>query len=126
MSTTAHLLRNVWAHTVIFCGHFPGGIEVFEEETLEGEARGEWYVRQLLGSGNIKGGRLLHLMTGNLSHQIEHHLFPDLPSNRYAQIAPRVRELCGTYGLPYHTGRLGGQVAGHWAKIARLAFPGGT
>lgn len=86
---TANLARNVWAHTIIFCGHFPEGAEVFTEDRLEGETRGEWYVRQLLGSCNIDGGRLFHIMSGNLSHQIEHHLFPDLPSNRYAEIAPR-------------------------------------
>ncbi|HEX2313115.1 MAG TPA: acyl-CoA desaturase [Thermomonospora sp.] len=121
----ANMLRNVWAHQIIFCGHFPGGVAIFEEEVLDGETRGRWYLRQLLGSVNIEGGRLLHLMTGNLSHQIEHHLFPDLPSNRYAQIAPRVRELCARYGLPYHTGPLPRQVARHWRKVVRLAFPGG-
>ena len=59
--------------------------------SIEGETRGEWYVRQMLGSANISGSKLMHIMTGNLSHQIEHHLFPDLPSNRYAEIAPKVR-----------------------------------
>ena len=43
-------------------------------------------------------------MTGNLSHQIEHHLFPDLPSNRYAEVAAKVQEICERYGLPYTTG----------------------
>ena len=43
----------------------------------------------MLGSANISGSRLMHIMTGNLSYQIEHHLFPDLPSNRYQEIAPR-------------------------------------
>ena len=38
-------------------------------------------------------------MTGNLSHQIEHHLFPDLPSNRYAEIAPKVQALFEKYDL---------------------------
>ncbi|MFC6932776.1 fatty acid desaturase family protein [Actinomadura yumaensis] len=122
---TANTVRNVWAHMIIFCGHFPAGIATFPEERLDGETRDEWYVRQLLGSANITGGPLFHLMTGNLSHQIEHHLFPDLPSNRYAEIAPRVRELCERHGLPYHTGRLGRQVASTWKKIVRLAFPGG-
>ncbi|WUI00007.1 acyl-CoA desaturase [Spirillospora sp. NBC_00431] len=120
---TANVVRNVWAHTVIFCGHFPGDIEVFEEERLDGETKGEWYVRQLLGSGNITGGSLFHLMTGNLSHQIEHHLFPDMPSNRYAEVAPRVRALCERYGLPYHTGSLSRQVTSTWKKIFRYALP---
>jgi linoleoyl-CoA desaturase len=81
-------------------------------------------VRQLTGSANIEGGRLLHLMTGNLSHQIEHHLFPYLPSNRYAQIAPRVRDLCAEYGLPYNADTLLKQAGGAWSRVLRMALPG--
>jgi linoleoyl-CoA desaturase len=121
---TANIARNVWSHTIIFCGHFPDGAEVFTEELLDGETRGEWYVRQLLGSANIDGGPLFHLMTGNLSHQIEHHLFPDLPSNRYAEIAPKVRDLCQRYGLPYNTGPLTRQAANVWKRVLRLSLPG--
>jgi linoleoyl-CoA desaturase len=123
---TANLARNVWAHTIIFCGHFPEGAEVFTEDRLENETRGEWYVRQLLGSCNIDGGRLFHIMSGNLSHQIEHHLFPDLPSNRYAQIAPRVRALCERFGLPYTSGSLSRQAGSVWKRVLRLALPGPT
>jgi linoleoyl-CoA desaturase len=123
-NAVANLTRNVWSHTIIFCGHFPEGTEVFTEEQLEDETRGEWYVRQLLGSANIDGGPLLHIMSGNLSHQIEHHLFPDLPSNRYAEIAPRVRDLCKRFNLPYNTGPLRHQVTNVWGRICRLAFPG--
>ena len=121
----ANLTRNVWAHAVIFCGHFPAGAETFPEDFLEGETRGEWYLRQLLGSANLDGSPLMHLMTGNLSHQIEHHLFPDLPSNRYAELAPKVRELCERYRLPYTSGPLYRQYADVLATIARLALPGG-
>ena len=88
---TANLVRNLWSHSVIMCGHFPEGVETFERRSIEGETRGEWYLRQMLGSANISGSKVMHFMTGNLSHQIEHHLFPDLPSNRYAEIAPKVR-----------------------------------
>jgi linoleoyl-CoA desaturase len=121
---TANLTRNVWAHTVIFCGHFPDGAEVFTEDRLENETRGEWYVRQLAGSCDIEGGRLLHLMTGNLSHQIEHHLFPDLPSNRYVEIAPRVRALCRRFDLPYTSGSLVRQVGSVYRRVLRMALPG--
>jgi linoleoyl-CoA desaturase len=121
---TANLARNVWAHTIIFCGHFPEGAEVFTEDQLDGETRGQWYVRQLLGSCNIDGGRLLHLMSGNLSHQIEHHLFPDMPSNRYAEIAPRIRALCERFGLPYTSGTLARQTGSVYKRILRLALPG--
>ena len=99
-------MRNVWTHSVIMCGHFPEGVETFSKTSIEGETRGEWYLRQMLGSANIDGGPLLHLMTGNLSFQIEHHLFPDLPSNRYQEIAPKVQELFERYGLTYVSGPL--------------------
>jgi NADPH-dependent stearoyl-CoA 9-desaturase len=126
-AVTANAARNVWSHAVIFCGHFPNGVETFDytEEDLEGETRGAWYVRQLIGSANLDGSPLFHLMAGNLSFQIEHHLFPDVPSNRYAEIAPRVREICERYGLPYTSGPLYRQYAQVLLKIARYALPGG-
>jgi linoleoyl-CoA desaturase len=119
----ANAVRNVWAHAVIFCGHFPDGTDTFTEEMVDGETRGDWYVRQMIGSANISGSRLMHLLTGNLSHQIEHHLFPDLPSNRYAEIAPKIRDICNRYGLPYNAGPLLKQVGSAWAKVFRLALP---
>jgi fatty acid desaturase len=122
-NAVANLIRNLWTNSVIMCGHFPKGVETFERMSIEGETRGEWYVRQMLGSANISGGKLLHIMTGNLSHQIEHHLFPDLPSNRYGEIAPRVRDLFDRYGLKYVTGPMPVQVASAWAKVFRLALP---
>ncbi|PZG02035.1 fatty acid desaturase family protein [Micromonospora deserti] len=120
---TANLIRNVWSHSVIMCGHFPEGVETFAKTSIEGETRGEWYLRQMLGSANISGSRLLHLMTGNLSFQIEHHLFPDLPSNRYQEIAPEVRALFDRYGLSYTTGSLPRQVFSAWRKVVRLSLP---
>ena len=120
---TANVARNVWTHTIIFCGHFPDGVEQFLPEDVENETRGGWYVRQLLGSANLEGGELFNLMTGQLSFQIEHHLFPDLPSNRYVEIAPRVQDLCARYDLPYTTGPLSKQYATVWRRIARLSLP---
>ena len=117
---TANFLRNVWAFAVIFCGHFPDGVAMFDEQTLEGESRGAWYYRQLLGSANLDGGKTFHVLTGNLSHQIEHHLCPDLPAHRYAEIAPEVRAICQRYGLPYNTGPMHKQLASVFRRIARL------
>ncbi|HVY11095.1 MAG TPA: acyl-CoA desaturase [Mycobacteriales bacterium] len=120
---TANLVRNLWTHSVIMCGHFPKGIATFTKHSIDGETRGEWYLRQMLGAGNISGGPALHMMTGNLSFQIEHHLYPDLPSNRYQEIAPQVREIFERYGLPYVTGRMPKQLASAWLKILRLSLP---
>jgi linoleoyl-CoA desaturase len=123
---TANLARNLWSHSVIMCGHFPEGVETFEQTTLdERETKAEWYLRQMLGSANISGSRAMHLMSGNLSHQIEHHLFPDLPSNRYYEIAPKVRDLFQRHGLTYHVAPLPKQVASAWHKVLRLSLPNG-
>jgi fatty acid desaturase len=122
---TANIVRNVWAHSIIFCGHFPDQTYTFSEEEVAGETRGGWYVRQLLGSANIDGGPMFHLLAGNLSFQIEHHLYPDMPSSRYAEIAPRVRDICHRYGLPYNAGPLHRQLGTVHRTILRLAFPGG-
>jgi NADPH-dependent stearoyl-CoA 9-desaturase len=122
-NATANLVRNIWAFNIIFCGHFPAGVATFSEEETEDETRGHWYFRQLLGSANITGGKLFHVMTGNLSHQIEHHLFPDLPARRYPQIAEEVREICERYGLDYNTGPLTRQLGSVARKILRLALP---
>ncbi len=119
----ANTIRNLWAHSVIFCGHFPKNVDQFTEEAIVGETRGDWYLRQVLGSGNISGSKTLHIMTGNLSHQIEHHLFPDLPSNRYGEIAPRVRAICEKYGLHYTSGPMWRQVAQAWGRVFRMALP---
>ena len=105
------------------CGHFPEGVQTFEKKSIDGETRGEWYLRQMLGSANISGSRLLHFMTGNLSFQIEHHLFPDLPSNRYQEIAPKVQELFERYGLTYVSGPMVKQVGSAWKKVFRLSLP---
>jgi NADPH-dependent stearoyl-CoA 9-desaturase len=122
---TANIVRNVWAYSIIFCGHFPDQTYTFSQREVADETRGGWYVRQLLGSANIDGSPLFHLLAGNLSFQVEHHLYPDMPSSRYTEIAPRVRDICRRYGLPYNTGPLGKQLGTVHRTILRLAFPGG-
>ncbi|MFE5286929.1 fatty acid desaturase family protein [Nocardia sp. NPDC056611] len=120
---TANIVRNLWTFSIIFCGHFPTGVQTFTKEECAEETQGEWYVRQMLGSANIKGSKLFHVMSGNLSHQIEHHLFPDIPANRYPEMAPEVRALCEKHGLPYNTGRFSRQIGSVWAKLFKLALP---
>jgi linoleoyl-CoA desaturase len=121
----ANIIRNLWAYSIIFCGHFPDQTYVFTEEETEDESRGAAYVRQLIGAANIEGGPLFHVISGNLGYQVEHHLYPDMPSTRYGEIAPRVREICERYDLPYNSGPLSKQLGMVHRTIVRLAFPGG-
>ncbi len=123
---TANLVRNLWSHSVIMCGHFPEGVETFEQDSIDpDETGGQWYLRQMLGSADISGSPLLHLLTGNLSHQIEHHLFPDLPSNRYGEIARHVEDIFERYGLRYHSRSFPRQLGSAWHRVVRLSLPNG-
>jgi fatty acid desaturase len=122
-NVVANGLRNVWAYVVIVCGHFTDGAEKFTPSVLEGETKPEWYLRQMLGTANFRAGPVMAFMSGNLCYQIEHHMFPDLPSNRYPEIAERVRALCATYDLPYTTGPLHRQYLLTMRTICKLALP---
>jgi NADPH-dependent stearoyl-CoA 9-desaturase len=131
---TANLIRNVWSYAIIFCGHFPDGTQEFTVEETENESRGMWYFRQVLGSANLTGllprrsarpdsAKWFHVLSGNLSFQIEHHLFPDIPAHRHAEISEEVQEICEHYGIPYNKGPLPTQFATVIRKIVKLALP---
>ena len=122
---SANIVRNVWSYAIIFCGHFPDQTYTFDPGEVEEESRGGWYVRQLVGAANIEGSPLFHVASGNLGYQVEHHLFPDVPSTRYAEIAPQVKDICERYGLPYNSGPFSKQLGSVQRTILRLAFPGG-
>ena len=123
---TANVVRNVWSYAIIFCGHFPDQTYTFSQDEVADESRGAWYVRQLVGAANIEGSGFFHVASGNLGYQVEHHLFPDMPSSRYAEIAPRVKAICERYGLPYNIGPFSQQLGMVQRTILRLAFPGGS
>ncbi|MCH8498211.1 MAG: acyl-CoA desaturase [Marinobacter sp.] len=119
----ANLIRNLWASTVIFCGHFTEQAETFTEEECEGESKGHWYLRQISGSSNFTGGLWVHILSGHLSHQIEHHVFPDIPAHRYREMAPKVQAICEKYGITYNTGSFGRQYMTVLRKIAHYSLP---
>jgi len=119
----ANGIRNVWTYVIIFCGHFTADAETFPKECVKNETRGHWYMRQLRGSSNIRGGFLMNVMSGNLSHQIEHHFYPDIPANRYAEMAVEVRRICARHGQHYNTGTLPTQFGQVIWRIVRHAFP---
>ena len=122
----ANGIRNIWTYSIIFCGHFTRDAEIFAKSVLKDESRGHWYMRQIKGSSNLEGGKLLNLLSGNLSHQIEHHLFPDVPAWRYADMAKDVRVICDRHGLHYNTGSFMKQAGQVTWRILRYAFPSKT
>lgn len=122
-NATANFVRNIWTSSVIYCGHFPDGSQTFLESECENETKGAWYYRQILGSCNFEGSRLLHIMSGHLSMQVEHHLFPDIPSYRYPEMSVRVREICNKYEIPYNTSSFAKQYYTVVRKLFKFSFP---
>ncbi len=119
----ANVIRSIWTFVIIFCGHFTEKTVVFPSSEAANTANGDWYLRQVRSSSNIQGGRIFHILSGNLSHQIEHHLFPDIPANRYGELAPAVRKICNKYGQTYNTGRLSVQFSQVIFRIFKYALP---
>jgi fatty acid desaturase len=119
----ANGLRNVWTYAVIQCGHLTEATSTFTEQDLVGETRGGFYLRQILGSSNIEAGPVLGVLTGHLSHQIEHHLFPDIPARRYREMSGEVRRICKKHGISYNTGSFGEQFKSVLKALVRYSVP---
>ena len=122
-NVVANIIRSLWSSAVIFNGHFTEDAETFEADNTENETRAEWYLRQIRGSSNFTGTDWLHILSGNLSHQIEHHLFPDMPANRYAEAAPKIRALCAEYGVNYNEANFFKQFWSVWVRLAKCSLP---
>lgn len=91
------ILNNYWIALTIQATHLT-------EPLQPGDAidnKGRWYVSQLDSSVNFRGNWWQSILWGHLNYQIEHHLFPDIPSHRYPQIAQDVQQVCQYFNLPY-------------------------
>nr|WP_171248846.1 acyl-CoA desaturase [Acinetobacter ursingii] len=124
-NVAANIIRSLWSSAVIFNGHFTEDAETFEEDNTETETRAQWYLRQIRGSSNFSGTQGLHILSGNLSHQIEHHLFPDMPANRYSEVAPKIKALCEEYGVNYNEANFMKQFWSVWVRLAKCSLPNG-
>lgn len=98
-SLGAEALTNLHTFIVIAPNHTGDDLYRFDTPAA---SKAEGAVRQVLGSVNYATGTELvdyaHLW---LNYQIEHHLFPDLPMQRYREIQPKVEALCAKHGIPY-------------------------
>jgi len=109
----AEVLRDVYSAATIYCGHVNDGVRTFPEG-WKARDRGEWYAMQVESTSNFEVGAPWSILCGGLERQIEHHLFPRLPSPRLSEIAPEVRAICARHGVEYKTSR--------WAAALRASF----
>jgi len=98
-SIMAEIFTNMHSFLVIVPNHAGDDVMMFEER---GKGKGEFYLRQILGSVNYPtGSNFNDFFYGWLNYQIEHHLWPDIPLNQYQYVQPRVVEVCKKHGIPY-------------------------
>jgi fatty acid desaturase len=57
--------------------------------------------KQVLTSRNVRGGWLVDIALGGLNYQIEHHLFPGMPSPNLRKAQPIVQQYCAEIGVSY-------------------------
>jgi fatty acid desaturase len=85
-------------------GIYMGGTFALNHTGMKVIDRGEkvdYLRRQVLTSRNIRGGRAIEHLMGGLNLQIEHHLFPNMPSANLRRVRPIVKQYCAELGVPY-------------------------
>ncbi|MCG8614065.1 MAG: acyl-CoA desaturase [Pseudomonadales bacterium] len=90
-------LNNYWIALTIQATHLTEPLQ--PEDAVKN--KGHWYLTQLDSSVNFKGSRRMSILWGHLNYQIEHHLYPDVPSHRYPDMAIEVKDICKRHGIDY-------------------------
>ena len=115
-------MRDVYTAATILCGHVGQDIADYPEGTRAGD-RGHWYRMQVEAARDIEVSWPLSVLCGALDYQIEHHLFPRLPTNRLREIAPEVRAACAACGVAYHSDTWPRALAQVGRRLWQLSFP---
>ena len=96
----AEALTNFHSFLMIVPNH--AGEDLYRFEAPVRNGKGEFYLRQIIGSANYRcGGDANDVLHGWLNYQIEHHVWPDLTLRQYQRARPRLQALCEKYGIPY-------------------------
>jgi linoleoyl-CoA desaturase len=97
-----HAIGGFVLSTVFQLAHVVEGAE-FPMPNEKGEIENEWAIHQMLTTADFgHGSKLLTWYAGGLTHQIEHHLFPDICHVHYPAIAPIVQQTAKEFGIPYN------------------------
>ncbi len=113
---------NLYSAATIYCGHVGDEVRQYPDGA-RAHSRGEWYSMQVEASQNFDVPLALSLLCGALDRQIEHHLFPRLPTNRLREISPEVHRVCEQYGVNYRSDSWPRTLGGVLRRLWRLSFP---
>ena len=116
------VMRDVYSAATIFVGHVGEDVADYEEGT-KAHSRGEWYKMQVEATHNYEVPLPVSILCGALDRQIEHHLFPKLPTNRLREIAPKVRAVCEAHGVTYRTASWGSRLRKVFRRFDQLSRP---
>ncbi len=98
-SLMAEIFTNLHSFLVIIPNHAGDDVMMFDKKA---KSRGEFYLRQILGSVNYPTGSDFNdFWYGWLNYQVEHHLWPDIPLSQYKYVQPKVAAVCKKHGIPY-------------------------
>ena len=123
-NATANLIRNLWAFTIIFCGHFPDGTQEFTEEETADESRGAVVLPPDPRLGQPGGQQALpHPLRATSATRSSTTCSRTCRPTATRELSDEVREICERYGIPYNIGPLGKQFGSVVRKICRLALP---
>jgi len=119
----ADMVNNYWIGLTIQATHFTEPLQ--PEDAID--HKGRWYLSQLDSSVNFKGSRRMSILWGHLNYQIEHHLFPDIPSHRYPDMAKEVKAVCAKHGITYKLNDSWGKAIRNYVKVMwKYSFPNKT
>jgi linoleoyl-CoA desaturase len=120
----SEVMRDVYSAATIYCGHV--GEAKHYGPDHKPRNRGEWYAMQVEASNDFEVSWPVSVLCGALDRQIEHHLFPGLPTQRIREIAPEVRRICEEHGVEYRSDTWPSTLKKALKKIAALSKPDGT
>jgi linoleoyl-CoA desaturase len=97
-----HAIGGFLLSTVFQLAHVVEGAK-FPLPNEAGEIETEWAIHQMETTADFgHGNKLLTWFAGGLTHQVEHHLFPEICHIHYPKIAPIVEQTAKEFGVPYN------------------------
>src|SRR5690625_575276 len=95
----AFMLVQLMVFGVYMCGSFAPNHKGMP--LVPKDSKIDFLSRQVLTSRKIRGGRIVDWAMGGLNYQIEHHVFPRMPSANLHKVRPIVQAHCAEQGIPY-------------------------
>lgn len=94
---------NVWLPAIFFSGLISALIvtPTHQSEELFSEYQPDWVTAQFLSTRNaVMSNPFSEWLWGGMQYQLEHHLFPSMPRNRYPQLKKRLQEFATENNVP--------------------------